>query len=355
MTAEGIVSATGAGTCVIDLNQGGDGNYSPAAQVVVTATFFSVTYTISFDPSGGSGTMSDETFTSGVSQALTSVGYTNPGFTFAGWSATPGGAVEYFNHETIAVSSSATIYAVWTANTYTISFDPNGGSGSMSDETFTSGVSQALTSVGYTNPGFTFAGWSAIPGGAVEYFNHETITVSASATIYAVWTPVAATYTVSFNANGGTGSMSSESFTGGVGQALTTNAFTRSGYTFAGWGTASGGPVAYSDGQTITVSTSQTLYAQWTAIATYKVTFNANGGSGSMSSENFTSGVPKALKTNTFTRSNYTFAGWGTTPSGPVVYFDAETVTIAASVTLYAIWTPVVVNYTVSFNANGGT
>ena len=111
--------------------------------------------------------------------------------------------------------------------------------------------------------------------------------------------------------------MASETFTSGVPQALTANAFTRSGYTFAGWATSSGGSVVYSDQETITASASQTLYAIWTANpATYKVTFSANGGGGTMANETFTSGVPKALTANAFTRSGYTFAGWATSSGG---------------------------------------
>ncbi len=93
---------------------------------------------------------------------------------------------------------------------------------------------------------------------------------------------------MTFNANGGSGSMSNETFTSGVPKALTLNAFTRAGYTFAGWGTSSGGPVVYTNGQTVTIGATQTLYAIWTAVPTYTVIFNANGGSGTMSNETFT-------------------------------------------------------------------
>ena len=66
------------------------------------------------------------------------------------------------------------------------------------------------------------------------------------------------------------------------------------------------------------------------------VSFNANGGSGSMSGESSSS--PTALSANTFTRSGYTFAGWATSPSGPVAYADAATYPFTSSVTLYAVW-----------------
>ena len=72
------------------------------------------------------------------------------------------------------------------------------------------------------------------------------------------------TYTVTFNANGGTGTMEAQTFTEGEAQALTRNAFTYEGYTFTGWNTVQGGSGAsYTDGQTITATADMTLYAQW--------------------------------------------------------------------------------------------
>ena len=75
------------------------------------------------------------------------------------------------------------------------------------------------------------------------------------------------TYTVTFNANGGTGKMEAQTFTDGEAQALSRNAFTYDGYTFSGWNTVQGGSGAsYTDGQAITATADMTLYAQWTAI-----------------------------------------------------------------------------------------
>jgi LPXTG-motif cell wall-anchored protein/uncharacterized repeat protein (TIGR02543 family) len=69
------------------------------------------------------------------------------------------------------------------------------------------------------------------------------------------------------------------------------------------------------------------------------VTFNANGGSGAMADQTASSAT--ALTTNAFTRSGYTFAGWATSPTGTVAYADAASYTFGSSVTLYAVWTPV--------------
>ncbi|MEI7624448.1 MAG: InlB B-repeat-containing protein, partial [Actinomycetes bacterium] len=91
---------------------------------------------------------------------------------------------------------------------------------------------------------------------------------------------------VTFNANGGSGTMSDQTFTV-AGVALTANAFTRTGYTFAGWATTASGPVAYSNSATYSAAGNVTLFAVWTAV-NYTVTFNANSGSGTMSDQTFT-------------------------------------------------------------------
>lgn len=74
------------------------------------------------------------------------------------------------------------------------------------------------------------------------------------------------TFTVTFNANGGTGTMAVQTFTGNESQALTANAFTKEGYEFVNWNTmADGSGNSYSDKQTITLTDNMTLYAQWRA------------------------------------------------------------------------------------------
>ena len=84
--------------------------------------------------------------------------------------------------------------------------------------------------------------------------------------------------------------------------ALTTNTFTKTGYTFSGWNTiANGTGTAYADGATYSFTADVTLYAQWTVIPNHTVTFNANGCTGTMNNQ--VSNVPATLTTNTFTRT----------------------------------------------------
>ena len=120
------------------------------------------------------------------------------------------------------------------------------------------------------------------------------------------------TYMLTFNSNGGSGTMAAQTFTEGEAQALTRNAFNNEGFTFGGWNTVQDGSGAsYTDGQTITATADMTLYAQWTSNGTnpipqpgntVTVTFDANGGSGEMPPQTFTIGTPLALSSNMFTR-----------------------------------------------------
>ena len=159
------------------------------------------------------------------------------------------------------------------------------------------------------------------------------------------------TYTVTFNANGGTGTMEVQTFTEGEAQALSRNAFTYDGYTFSGWNTVQGGGGAsYTDGQTITATADLTLYAQWTSndtssipeptpSNTVTVTFDANGGTGEMLVQTFNVGESQNLFENTYTRENYLFVGWNTASDGSgTTYVDRQLVILTENIILYAKW-----------------
>jgi uncharacterized repeat protein (TIGR02543 family) len=265
------------------------------------------------------------------------------------------GTVAYADGESVVNLASeqgatVTLYAVWTANAYTVKFDANGGTGTMADQPMTYDQSAVLRANAFSRTGYTFAGWATSAGGAVAYADGESVENLASGqgatvTLYAVWT--ANTYTVRFNANGGTGAMADQAMTYDQTTSLRANAFARTGYTFAGWATSSGGGVSYADGAGVkNLASAQgavvTLYAVWRA-NTYYVRFNANGGSGSMSDQTLTYNAAAALSANAFTKNNNAFMGWSSTSSGNVAWADRAVVTNLASaqgavVQMYAVW-----------------
>ena len=145
--------------------------------------------------------------------------------------------------------------------------------------------------------------------------------------------------TITFDPNGGAGSMEPMSVNPGVNNILSSNTFTREGYTFTGWNTkADGKGTGYADGATVKFDVDTTLYAQWTQNPV--ITFDANGGEGNMGTQTVNPGVSAALLANTFTRADYDFAGWNTKADGTgTAYADKTTIAVSANTTLYAQWT----------------
>ena len=144
------------------------------------------------------------------------------------------------------------------ATTYTVSFDANGGTGTMADVTGISG-SYTLPANGFTAPaGQQFKGWATSASGAV--ITGTSITVSADTKLYAIWEPIPATeYTITFDVNGGSGTIPSQTTSGQKLSSLPTA--TRSGsYSFDGWYTSGGTQITTA----YVFSANTTVYAHWT-------------------------------------------------------------------------------------------
>ena len=154
-----------------------------------------------------------------------------------------------------------------------------------------------------------------------------------------IWALKKNNITITFNANGGTGEMAALMANPGYDKQLSSNTFTREGYTFTGWNTkADGKGTGYADGATVKFDVDTTLYAQWTQKPV--ITFDANGGEGNMGAQTVNPGVSAALPANTFTLADYDFAGWNTKADGTgTAYADKTNITTNENVTLYAQWT----------------
>ena len=218
--------------------------------------------------------------------------------------------------------------------TYTVSFNANGGSGEMTPVSGVSG-SYTLPENGFTAPeGKQFKGWARSADGEVLT---APIEVTADITLYAIWEDIpAVTHTVSFNANGGSGSMADVTEVSGT-YTLPACTFTApAGKQFKGWAASASGAVIA--GTSIEVTANTTLYAVWEDIpaVTYTVSFDANGGSGSMADVTGISGT-YTLPACTFTApTGKQFKGWATSASGAVI--AGTTIEVTANTTLYAIW-----------------
>ena len=330
------------------------GSYTNNASVTLYAVWTPITYTVSYNANGGSGAPSSQTKTYGVTLTLSSVKPTRTGYTFLGWStSSTATSATYTAGSSYTSNSSVTLYAVWSVNTYTVSYNANGGSGAPSSQTKTYGTTLTLSSTKPTRTGYTFLGWStSSTATSATYSAGGSYTNNASVTLYAVWS--VNTYTVSYNANGGSGAPSSQTKIYGTALTLSSTKPTRTGYTFLGWSTSSTATSAtYTAGSSYTSNSSVTLYAVW-KVNTYTVSYNANGGSGAPSSQTKTYGVTLTLSSTKPTRTGYTFLGWSTSSTATSATYSAgSSYTSNSSATLYAVWS--VNTYTVSYNANGGS
>lgn len=170
-------------------------------------------------------------------------------------------------------------------------------------------------------------------------------------------TLVKTTYTVSYNANGGTGAPASQTKTKDINLTLSSTKPERSGYTFVGWAESSSATsAAYSAGGQYTKNASATLYAVWKkdTVATYTITYNANGGVGAPPKQTKTHGVSLTLSSTEPTRDGYRFLGWShyggaTSPT----YNPGDTYTANSSATLYAVWKKIEI--TLSSYSGSGT
>lgn len=299
-----------------------------------------------------------QTFTYGVPQALTENSFSKDGYTFGGWSTEANGARVYGDKQKISIAAATDLYALWTPNTYTVSFDGNGATtGSMDSITVDHGASKELPANTFTKTGYTFAGWKDREDNA--YINGGKISLTAGTTLTAQWT--ANTYTVKFGANGGTGSMSNQPFTYDAEKTLTANSFNRKGYTFAGWAVSTTGDMMHLNNANVKNLTEVpnatiTLYAKWTAVDSV-VTFHGNDEtSGTMATQLFTYGeAAKELSSNAFVKTGYVFDGWNTKPDGQgTAYADKAVLgNLTDHMTLYAQW--IKSNFTVKFGGNGGS
>lgn len=159
--------------------------------------------------------------------------------------------------------------------------------------------------------------------------------------------------------------------------------FSKSGFEFVNWNTVSDGSgTSYADGAEFIFTADTMLHAQWKEIkttpsnpetpenptqpeqpqnpenpstpkATYTVTFDANGGDGTIASVCAEEGSEITLPGNTFAKSGYIFAGWATSADGNVSYSDKAKITVTGNTTLYAKWTAI--TYTITYELNGGT
>ena len=147
-----------------------------------------VSYTVSFNANGGSGAPGSQTRWYGEVINLSSTIPTRTGYIFQGWAKSPTGAVEYQPGSAYGLDANTTLYAIWSPETYTITFDANGGSGAPGNQTKTYGQTLTLSSTRPTRTNYNFIGWGSSSGSTTaEYQPGGSYTNNGPATLYAIW------------------------------------------------------------------------------------------------------------------------------------------------------------------------
>lgn len=374
-------------------------------KVTLTAHARPIVYNIAFKsnkPTNAStimsGSMERMTGLSAIEDhTLSACTFALPGYTFTGWNTQSDGEGKPYRDKAtvgnLATNDGETVklHARWKPISYTVAFNANGGTGSMSNQEFTFDKAENLTTNAFERTGYTFAGWSTQLSAADTYTGEESADESASAvyddgeevsnlaeadgavvTLYAQWKRDA--YTVAFDKNSdhAVGSMPDEAVPTLDDWTVPGCGFTRTGYKFTGWNTETDGSgTAYEPGSAVPALASKdgtvTLYAQWEPIS-YTVAFDANAPATASTAELMDGGMdplpctydnPSNLQANGFSLPGYTFAEWNTQADGTGEPHQNEgTVKNLATedgetVTLYAQWKPH--TYMVTFSGNGAT
>ena len=320
-------------------------------------------YKITYNPNGGVGLNIVDTATAGATYTIRNNTYTRAGYTFTGWNTNANGpGTNYTAGQRITVNSSLTLYAQWKSTTptkRTITYYPNGGTGSTITDSVTAGATYTIRSNTYTRAGYIFNGWNTNANGTgTSYTAGQRITVNSNTVLYAQWIKCPTNYSITYNPNGGTGSSITDTAIAGATYTIRNNTYTRAGYTFNGWNTnAAGTGTSYTAGQRITVNSSITLYAKWTqTTARNTITYNPNGATGSIITDAVNQGTSYALRpASTYTRTGYTLV-WNTNAAGTgTTYTPGQVITVTTNLTLYAKWTQTTTQtYTITYYPNGG-
>ena len=298
----------------------------PAGDMTITAQWTVNQYTITYDLDGGTAEGNPDTYTV-ETDAFTLKNPTRPGYTFTGWSGT---GLTGEDNLTVTIPKGSTgnrsYTAHWSLNTYSITYDLNGGTASGNPTSYTV-ESATITLNQPTKTGYTFTGWS---GTDLTGEDNLTVTIPAGSTgdrsYTAHWS--LNTYSITYDLDGGTASGNPDFYTV-ESSTITLNPPTRTGYTFIGW---SGTDLSGSDNLTVTIPTgsigNRSYTAHW-SLNTYSITYDLDGGT-ALGNPDFYTVESSAITLNEPTKAGYVFTGWSGTD---LIGEDNLSVTIPAGST----------------------
>ena len=312
-------------------------------------------FTVSFDANGGEGAMDPVTVNADAEFTAPECTFTAPdGQEFDCWTNADGSETYPAGTSLGLLAGDTTLYAKWKdvepapVTQFTVSFDANGGTGEMEPATVNADAEYTAPECAFTAPdGQEFDCWTNADGTETYPAGTSLGLLAGDTTLYAKWKDVEPTpvthFTVSFDANGGTGEMAPADVDADAEYTVPASTFTApSGKVFDSWNTtADGTGTKYMPQDAPAIHENMTLFAQWVAAPATKctVTFDANGGAGSMDVLTADLGTTVTLPASTFTRDGYVFAGWNTAADGTgTAIVNGGQLTLGSDATLYAQW-----------------
>jgi len=317
--------------------------YAQWQAIPYTITYFGNGNTSGSVPASGTYSLTSGTYLIANKNTLAKTGYL-----FNGWVSDTG--TVFSVGASYSSLANLNLYSRWLAETYTVTYSANGGSGLVPEKAGTVTIGETFTapSTSLSLEGSSFAGWSY---GGRTYLPGEVITVGgANLVLTATWNKTQYVVTYSLNGGSGTAPTSPNIYLNDTFTVSSIGSVTKSGYSFTGW-VESG--TAYSAGATFTMPARNiNLIAQWAGLV-YTITYATTGatsGTPTRSSDSFVYGASAiSLPTaGTMVKTGYTFSGWKETTTVISGSYSAT-----ANVTLLPVWSPTTQSFT--FDPNGAT
>ena len=238
--------------------------HGQTADFTLFAQWSANSLTVTFDSQGGSSVTADSTTTGGSISASPGTP-TRTGYTFNGWFIASSGGAQISFPFLHGQTASFTLFAQWSANSLTVTYDSQGGSAVTADSTTTGGSISASPGTP-TRTGYTFNGWFAASSGGASISFPYAHGQTSSFTLYTQWSANA--LTITYNTQSGS-SIASGSTSTGASIIASPGTPTRTGYTFTGWFAASTGGSALSFPYVHSQTASFALFAQWAQSSLY--------------------------------------------------------------------------------------
>jgi len=258
------------------------------------------------------------------------------GYAFSGWFTQTNGIGQQILSETsVTIASNHSVYAKWMPSTYSVTFNPQGGTVDPLSATVTYG-SPYGTLPTPARAGYSFGGWfTQVSGGGTQITNQTVCSITADQPLYAKWT--ARTFTLTFDGQGSTPSQTTKVVTYDAPYG-TMAAVSKTGYSFVGWFTLpSGGGVQITNATIVATEANHAVFAAWNP-NTYTVVFDGQGGSVNPTNMLVTYGMPYGELPNPLLE-DAVMDSWWTQPNGKGQKITATTnVAITSTQTLYAKW-----------------